>query len=94
MQSPNLVKLYQRLNEHKDWVKPKQLKLTRTLAYRMTQVQFAQLLDVAYGTYINWESGRYRPSSPAQSLLHIVTYHKELFLHHRQDILWKIKGFN
>jgi len=66
------------------------LKQTRKSVYGLTQVEFAELLGVRYNTYKTWESGRYKPCSPAQALLHMATYHKEVFLQNRRQILEKV----
>jgi len=46
-----------------------------------------------YETNRSWEQGRYKPSSPAQALLHIATHHKDLFLQNRKEVLVKIGEF-
>jgi DNA-binding transcriptional regulator YiaG len=89
----NVFELYKKIRRSEEWIKPEQLKQTRTIVYRMTQEEFAGLLGVLYETYISWERGRYKPSSPAQALLHIATHHKDLFLQNRQEVLEKIGEF-
>ncbi|MCU0974402.1 MAG: helix-turn-helix domain-containing protein [Burkholderiales bacterium] len=39
---------------------------------RLSQTQFAQLLNVSVRTVQNWEQGRRRPTGPAVSLIRIV----------------------
>lgn len=86
----SIFELYKKLKRNGDWVNPKKLKQTRKSLYGMTQVAFADLLDVSYKTYVNWEQGRCVPSSPSQALLHIVTYDKKLFLENRKEFLQKV----
>lgn len=86
----DIFEIYKNLKRNGDWATPEQLKQTRTYLYRMTQVEFADLLGIHYNTYKTWESGRYTPSTPAQALLHIATYHKDVFLKNRIDFLKKI----
>ena len=89
----NVFELYKKIRRSEEWIKPEQLKQTRTIVYRMTQEEFAGLLGVLYETYRSWEQGRYKPSSPAQALLHIATHHKDLFLQNRKEVLVKIGEF-
>jgi len=86
----NIFEIYKRLKKSGEWIQPVQLKKMRKSLYGMTQVEFADLLGVAYGTYVSWESGRYKPSTPAQALLHIATNHKDLFLKDRELFLKKV----
>ena len=53
----------------------------------MTQEQFAQLIGVLLDTYRTWEQGRYKPSSPAQSLLLIVRDYPDIFLKNREQFI-------
>jgi DNA-binding transcriptional regulator YiaG len=39
---------------------------------RLSQVEFARLLNVSVRTLRNWEQGRRRPTGPALSLIRIV----------------------
>ena len=87
----NIIKIYKKLKRNKEWISPEQLKQTREFVYGMTQVEFAELLGVFYETYRSWESGRYKPSSPAQALLHMATYHKDIFLKNRHEFLEKVE---
>ena len=89
----NIFELYKKIKRREEWIKPEQLKQTRKIVYRMTQEEFAELLGVLYETYRSWEQGRYKPSSPAQALLHIATHHKDLFLQNRKEVLVKIGEF-
>jgi len=47
----NIFEIYKKLKSNGDWVSPKQLKQTRTHLYRVTQVEFADLLGISYNTY-------------------------------------------
>lgn len=86
----DIFELYKKIQKNEEWLKPEQLKQTRKNIYGMTQVEFAELIGVLYETYRSWESGRYKPSSPAQALLHIATHHKDIFLQDRKKFLEKI----
>jgi len=86
----NVFELYKKLKRNGEWIKPAKLRQTRKVMYGMTQVAFADLLDVTSSTYISWEQGRYTPSSPSQALLHIVSSDKELFLKNRRKFLEKV----
>lgn len=86
----NIFELYKKLKRNGNWITPKNLKQTRKSVYGMTQVAFADLLDVSYKTYVNWEQGRRTPSTPSQALLHIVTYDKKFFLENRKEFLQKV----
>ena len=89
----DIIEIYRRIKTNGDWVKPKILRQTRKKVYGMTQVEFSELLGVISSTYISWEQGRYVPSSPSQALLHIATYHKEVFLKNRAQLLEKVGEF-
>jgi DNA-binding transcriptional regulator YiaG len=89
----NIVEIYRKLKTAGDWVTPKMLRHTRKCIYRMTQEEFSELLGISSWTYISWERGRYRPSSPSQALLHVATYHKDVFLKNREQFLEKIGEF-
>lgn len=86
----DVLELYQKLQKDTQWIKPAQLKHIRKSLYNMTQVEFAELIGVAYNTYKTWESGRYKPSTPAQALLYIIQNHKEIFLENRHKLLKKL----
>jgi DNA-binding transcriptional regulator YiaG len=86
----DIFELYKKLNSNGDWIKPSKLRQTRKSLYGMTQVAFADLLNISSGTYISWEQGRYTPSTPSQALLHIVTFDKPLFLKNRRELLQKV----
>ncbi len=85
-----LYELYQKLEKSNEWIKPQELKHTRKKIYGMNQLEFSSLLGVRYETYKTWEQGRYRPSSPAQALLHMATNYKKIFLKNREQLLKKI----
>ena len=65
--------------KEKIWT-PLEIKRIRKLQYGLTQVEFAELLGVSYGTFKAWEIGRCYPCTPAQSLLYVAKYHPEYFL--------------
>ncbi|MGC0371987.1 MAG: hypothetical protein DGJ47_000691 [Rickettsiaceae bacterium] len=88
----NISDLYQNLKQTNEFCEPKYLKKTRKRLYRLTQVAFADLLNIPSKTYVNWEQGRYTPCASAQILLYIATYKKKLFLENREDFVKKIKS--
>jgi len=47
-------------------------------ATRLTQVQFAQLLDVSVDAIRDWEQGRRSPRGAARTLLRIAMSHPEV----------------
>ena len=75
----NVFEVYKKFKNNGEWATPANLRHTRRVKYGMTQMQFANLLDIAYKTYVNWEQGRCKPSTPSKALLHIVSNDKELF---------------
>jgi DNA-binding transcriptional regulator YiaG len=83
----DIVELYQRIKQSQKWLQPLELKEMRLSQYKMTQVDFGRLLGVSEHTYINWEQGRYTPSSPARSLLLIARDYPDIFLKNRQKLL-------
>ena len=83
----DILELYQRIKQSQQWLQPSELKEMRLVQYKMTQVDFGRLLGVSEGTYINWEQGRYTPSSPARSLLLIARDYPDVFLKNRQKLL-------
>ena len=46
----------------------------------LTQLEMAAMLGVSIRTLQEWEQGRRKPSGSAQSLLHIMQKHPEIFL--------------
>lgn len=48
-----------------------QVKAVRT-ATGLSQVKFAQVIDVQIGTLRNWEQGRRSPTGPAKALLRAI----------------------
>jgi len=48
--------------------------------YKLTQVEFAQLLNVSLRTLQNWEQGRRTPEGPAKILLSVAAVHPEAIL--------------
>lgn len=89
----DIVEIYRKIKTNGNWVKPKELKQIRKSIYGMTQIEFSELLGISSWTYISWERGRYVPSSPSQALLHVATYHKNVFLKNREQFLEKIGEF-
>jgi len=87
----DILELYQRIKQSQKWLQPSELKEMRLVQYKMTQVDFGRLLGVSEGTYINWEQGRYTPSSPARSLLLIARDYPDVFLKNRQKLLELVK---
>jgi len=83
----DILELYQRIKQSQKWLQPSELKEMRLTRYKMTQVDFGRLIGVSEGTYINWEQGRYTPSSPARSLLLIARDYPEVFLKNRKKLL-------
>ena len=49
----------------------------------LTQFEMATLLGVSMRTLQEWEQGRRTPSGPAQSLLHLMEKHPEIFVQER-----------
>jgi DNA-binding transcriptional regulator YiaG len=87
----DILELYQRIKQSQEWLQPSELKEMRLTQYKMTQVDFGRLLGVSEGTYINWEQGRYTPSSPARSLLLIARDYPDIFLKNRKKLLELVK---
>ncbi len=48
---------------------------------KMTQVEFASLLNISVNTLRNWEQSRRKPEGPARVLLAIASVHPEVFTH-------------
>ena len=51
--------------------------------YNLTQVAFADLLDIAYHTYRAWETGKRRPCTSSAALLIIAEKNQDIFLKKR-----------
>jgi len=49
----------------------------------LTQLQFAEVLNISPRTLQEWEQGRRKPSGPAQALIKIATRHPEVI---REDL--------
>ena len=81
-----LNKLYQELEQKKKWLSAKEITSIRRY-FGLTQVKFADLLGVSYGTYKNWEIGHRIPSSPSMALLYIARDWPEIFLKNRTQKL-------
>lgn len=52
-------------------------KLRRSLS--LTQLQMSAILGVSIRTLQEWEQERRKPSGPAESLLHVMESHPEIF---------------
>lgn len=48
---------------------------------KMTQDEFARLLNISVNTLRNWEQSRRKPEGPARVLLGIASAHPEVFVH-------------
>lgn len=83
----DIAELYNRIKQSQNWLQPSELKDMRLMQYKMTQKEFARLIGVLEETYVTWERGRYRPSSPARSLLLIARDYPEVFLKHREKLI-------
>jgi len=49
----------------------------------LTQIQFAEVLNISPRTLQEWEQGRRKPSGPAQALIQIAARHPEVI---REDL--------
>ncbi len=61
--------------------------------YGMLQVDFAEMLGVAYNTYRSWEIGVRRPSGPSCALLQIAEKHPRIFLANRKEFIDNIMKY-
>lgn len=61
------------------------LSVIRKHLFRMTQQEFAEMLDVALVTYKSWEERKRSPSGAAKSLLRIAVTRPDVL----QDVLGK-----
>ena len=88
--SVDLAKLFadSLFNHHE--MPPKRIKAIRE-SYKMTQVNFSDLIMVNYETYRSWEEARRFPSSPGAAILFIAEKHPKIFLDNRKEILNKLK---
>ena len=48
--------------------------------FNLTQVEFANLLNISVGTLRNWEQGRRKPEGPARVLLKIADTNPEVLI--------------
>jgi len=48
---------------------------------KLTQDEFAGLLNISVGTLKNWEQARRKPEGPARVLLSVAATHPEIFMH-------------
>ncbi len=46
-------------------------------SFRLSQIEFAELLGISVKTLRNWEQGRRRPDGPARVLLQVAARHPE-----------------
>ena len=85
----NLFKIYNFLKKQKDinYMSPTEIKEMRLSRYHMTQVAFAQLIEVPAKTYMQWEQGRHTPDSGSRKLLLIANQYPDLFLKNKDEIL-------
>jgi len=49
--------------------------------YKLTQNEFANLLNISVNTLRNWEQGRRTPDGPAKVLLNIANTHPEVLIY-------------
>jgi DNA-binding transcriptional regulator YiaG len=64
-------------------------------SYRLSQVDFAQLLNISYHTYKNWEIGHRQPSTSAVALLTLAQNQPQVFLKKTEEIFkmkFKVKS--
>ncbi len=96
MKLDNLFKLYKNMGAKKgrEWLTPTEIKNTRKSIYKLTQVEFAELLDISYHTYKNWECSDRNPASPSAALLHMARFYPAVFLKNRKAILKKINNIS
>lgn len=83
----NIIALYNQIKRDQQSLQPSEIKYIRLFQYKMTQKDFAHLIGVLLETYRTWEQGRYKPSSPAQSLLIIARDYPEIFLKNRKKLI-------
>ena len=74
-----LDQVYTELKNKAQRLSPKEIKEIRR-SFKMTQMNFADLLGVSYGTYKNWEIGHRIPASPAMALLYVAKEYPDIFL--------------
>ncbi len=48
--------------------------------FNLTQVEFANLLNISVATLRNWEQGRRKPEGPARVLLNIANLNPEVLM--------------
>jgi DNA-binding transcriptional regulator YiaG len=61
--------------------------------FGMTQLKFAELLNLNYDTLRSWEGGYRHPSSPGYALLIIADKSPKAFLQNRAEILKSLKKY-
>ena len=66
-------------------MRPSRIKTIRAI-YKLTQVGFADLLNVSYHTYKNWEIGHRIPCTSAVSLLTLAEKDPKIFLKKRYKL--------
>lgn len=74
-----LDQVYTELKNKTQRLSPREIKEIRR-NFKMTQMNFADLLGVSYGTYKNWEIGHRIPASPAMALLYVAKQYPDIFL--------------
>lgn len=72
----------EKLLEQAKSMTPDKIKSIRAL-YNLTQVGFADVLNVSYHTYRNWEIGHRRPGTSTVALLMIAEKNPKIFLKKR-----------
>jgi DNA-binding transcriptional regulator YiaG len=72
-------------------MQPKRIKEIRN-KFGLTQVKFAELLNINYDTLRSWEGGYRTPSSPGYALLLIAEKSPQEFIKHRDKVLREIKS--
>lgn len=78
--------LYLKIQEQEIFFPPSEIKAIRR-QYGLTQVSFAEKLNVSYGTYKNWEIGHRIPSSPAMALLYVAKHYPKIFKNLKESTL-------
>jgi DNA-binding transcriptional regulator YiaG len=62
------------------------------LSFGLTQVEFADLLNIKYNTLRSWEGGYKRPSSPGCALLQFAEEYPDIFIENREKIIKEINN--
>lgn len=72
---------------------PSRIKRIRAL-YGVTQCNFADLLNISYNTYRNWEIGHRTPCTSAVALLMIAEQNPKVFMKKRQSFIRLVTMLN